>query len=47
MGDFLLLALLAFLYYLQRRNVLDLIITGVAMGFAGLTKSTAFVIVPK
>ena len=45
-SSFLLLAFLAFLSYLQRRRVSALLVSGVAVGLSGLTRSTAVFIVP-
>jgi hypothetical protein len=45
-GSLLLLALLAFLSYLQRRRLSALLVSGIALGLAGLTRSTAVFAVP-
>jgi hypothetical protein len=45
-SSLLLLAFLAFLSYLHRRRVSALLVSGVAVGLAGLTRATAVFIVP-
>ena len=45
-GSLLLLAFLAFLSYLHRRRLSALLVSGIALGLAGLTRSTAVFAVP-
>jgi hypothetical protein len=46
LSSLLFLSVLAFISYLHRRNILDLIISGAAAGLASLTKSPGFIIIP-
>jgi hypothetical protein len=46
LSSLLLLSLLAFISYLHRRNIIDLIISGLVAGLSWLTKSPAFFIIP-
>ena len=46
LGSFLLLALLSFLSFLHRRRLADLIVSAIAAGLGGLTKSPAAFLVP-
>ncbi|MGB7054943.1 MAG: glycosyltransferase family 39 protein, partial [bacterium] len=46
LSSLLFLSILAFISYLHRRNILDLIISGVAAGLGCLTKSPGFIIIP-
>jgi hypothetical protein len=46
LSSFLFLSILAYISYLHRRNILDLIISGAAAGLGCLTKSPGFIIIP-
>jgi hypothetical protein len=46
LSSFLLLAVLAFLSFLDRRRASDLVISGIASGLAWLTKSPGFFLIP-
>jgi hypothetical protein len=46
LSSLLFLSILAFISYLHRRNILDLIISGAAAGLGCLTKSPGFFIIP-
>ena len=46
LSSLLFLSVLAFISYINRRNILDLIISGAAAGLASLTKSPGFIIIP-
>jgi hypothetical protein len=46
LSGLLFLSLLAFISYLHRRNIFDLIVSGIAAGLGCLTKSPGFIIIP-